>query len=238
MSSLQAAYINALLADASYTERVRTGAVNAGDFKERLTEAQANYLATNFTILSSIESPKVLGNGFDAVVWQGKPDTPYAGQVFVSMRGTQGVEDIADDIALAGSGVPIPQIVDMVNWWLRITKPQGQQAQQIQFQPLSGYTLASPTTGTGEIAAVTSIAAVNGHSLGGYLATAFTRLFGNQADVQSVSTFNSAGGPGTQGFIDIAGVADRRSGDDFIVGSDVSYWLNHAANETNFRSVA
>ncbi len=34
---------------------------------------------------------------------------------------------------------------------------------------------------------------VNGHSLGGYLATAFARLLGSYAHVQQVSTFNSAG---------------------------------------------
>jgi hypothetical protein len=40
---------------------------------------------------------------------------------------------------------------------------------------------------------------VNGHSLGGYLATAFTRLFGSQAHVAHTSTFNSAGfAPGSE----------------------------------------
>ena len=40
---------------------------------------------------------------------------------------------------------------------------------------------------------------VNGHSLGGYLASAFTRLFGSQAHVQHTSTFNSAGfAPGSE----------------------------------------
>ena len=59
--------------------------------------------------------------------------------------------------------------------------------------PLSAYSFAldQPTTGTGKLSDVGVIEAVNGHSLGGYLATAFTRLFG--ANVQSVNTFNSAG---------------------------------------------
>ncbi len=193
MNSIQIAYINALLADAVYVENIGRGEINASRFESRLTATQANYLAANFTVLSSIESSKSLGSGFDAIVWQGKAGTPYAGQVYVSMRGTQGAEDIADDIGLAASGVPITQIVDMVNWWLRIKTPVGEQAQQIQFQTQSGYTLAASVAGTGEISTATSITSVNGHSLGGYLATAFTRLFGNQAGVQSVSTFNSAG---------------------------------------------
>lgn len=57
--------------------------INAGDFEKRLAANQANYLAANFTVLSSIESSKPLGTGFDAVVWQGKAETPYAGQVCV-----------------------------------------------------------------------------------------------------------------------------------------------------------
>ena len=115
MNLIQTAYINALLADASYVERIPVGDVTAGVFSPRLTPTQATYLATNFEILSSIESPKALGMGFDAVVWRGKANGEFAGQVYVSTRGTQGFEDIADDVALAVTGVPLAQIVDMVN---------------------------------------------------------------------------------------------------------------------------
>ena len=193
MNPIQTAYINALLADASYVERVPVGDITAGLFSPRLTTTQANYLAANFEVISSIESPKTQGMGFDAMVWRGRAGTDYAGQVYISTRGTQGLTDISDDIELALSGVPTSQIVNMVNWWQRIKTPAGQQAQQIQYMPQSGYTLTAPIIGTGEVASVTRITGVNGHSLGGYLATAFTRLFGNQAGVQSVNTFNSAG---------------------------------------------
>lgn len=199
MTSINFSYINALLADASYVSTIN-GFPDTSELSKRLTTTQATFLTANFTILNSIESPKPSGTGFDAVVWQGKAGTPYEGQVYVSMRGTQGLEDVADDIGLAASGVPIKQIVDMVNWWLRVKTPVGEQAQQIQFRSESGYILAATVTGTGELSSATSITAVNGHSLGGYLATAFTRLFGNQAGVQSVSTFNSAGFSNAAGF--------------------------------------
>lgn len=199
MTSINFSYINALLADASYVSTIN-GFPDTIELSKRLTTTQATFLTANFTILNSIESPKPSGTGFDAVVWQGKAGTPYEGQVYVSMRGTQGLEDVADDIGLAASGVPIKQIVDMVNWWLRVKTPVGEQAQQIQFRSESGYILAATVTGTGELSSATSITAVNGHSLGGYLATAFTRLFGNQAGVQSVSTFNSAGFSNAAGF--------------------------------------
>jgi len=46
--------------------------------------------------------------------------------------------------------------------------------------PLSAYSFAldKPTTGTGTLSDVSVIESVNGHSLDGYLATAFARLFG------------------------------------------------------------
>jgi hypothetical protein len=78
----------------------------------------------------------LLDPGFDAVVWEGRAGTPYAGQIYVSMRGTQRATDIADDLALAGQGIPRDQIVSMVNSWMRLTTPEGSQARQIKWDPL------------------------------------------------------------------------------------------------------
>ena len=216
MNTIQTAYINALLADASYVEAIRKGELNASAFKGRLTQSQADFLAANFKVKDSVETPSILGSlvdpGFDAVVWEGKENTPYAGQVFVSMRGTQGATDIADDISLAATGVPKDQIVGMVNWWMRMTTPPEQKAIQVKYGPVGTgvmdpmtqqeimvdkFSLVANSTvmGTGTLLGQSSIAGVNGHSLGGYLATAFTRLFGGGLgyNVQSVNTFNSAG---------------------------------------------
>lgn len=212
MNTIQTAYINALLADASYVEGIQPGEVRAADFTKRLTQSQADFLAANFTVLDSVETPRPLGSGFDAFVLEGKAGTPYAGQVYVSMRGTQGGTDIADDLALAGQGIPRDQIVSMVNWCLRLTTPKGSQARQIKWDPLH-VNPANPTqvvpsfvdapgvAGLGNLVGRSSIAGANGHSLGGYLATAFARLFGGALgyNVQSVSTFNSAGFNNLQG---------------------------------------
>ncbi|TAH10948.1 MAG: hypothetical protein EAZ11_10750 [Curvibacter sp.] len=167
-------------------------------FTDRLTQPQAGFLAANFTVLDSVEKPHPLGSGFDATIWQinagselAGPNNENAGKVYVSMRGTQGAEDIADDVALAATGVPISQIVDMCNWWLRISTASGQQAMQIRYQKPGeidletgaltqsyGYKLAARVAGADLVLASSNVAGVNGHSLGGYLATAFTRLFG------------------------------------------------------------
>jgi len=134
MKTLEFAYINALLADASYLavrpDMTATDLTNAT--KGRLTETQATYLAATFTVVTSLETPNTihseLGTGFDAVVWQIKagselagPNNVNAGKIFVSMRGTQGGTDIADDGTLATRGIPYDQIRDMVNWWFRNT---------------------------------------------------------------------------------------------------------------------
>lgn len=135
MKPIETAYINALLADASYV----TPAVNidGDDMKKHLTATQSAFIAANFKVRTSEETPNsinpLLGTGFDAVVWEGKDGTPYAGQVYVSLRGTQDATDIADDGSLATKGIPYDQIRDMVNWWLRSTTPEGSQARQINW---------------------------------------------------------------------------------------------------------
>jgi Ca2+-binding RTX toxin-like protein len=202
MKPIESAYINALLADASYVP-VASG-IDTLPMATRMTATQASFIAANFEVLNSIETPTPLGSGFDAVVWRGKSGTDYAGQTYVSMRGTQGAADIADDISLATTGVPIDQIVAMVNWWLRITTPSDAQARQIAWDPLHAnpanpiqiipsFVDALRVAGSGTLVGQSRIEAVNGHSLGGYLATTFTRLFGNRFGVQAVNTFNSAG---------------------------------------------
>jgi hypothetical protein len=195
MTTINQAYINALLADAAY--RSVNPAMTAQDLSDeltsRMTATQAAFIAANFKVKASVETPNtinpLLGTGFDAVVWEGRENTPYAGQIYVSMRGTQGGTDIADDLALAAQGIPRDQIVSMVNWWLRLTTPEGSQARQVKWDPLHvnpanptqvvpSFVEAPGVAGVGTLFGQSSITGVNGHSLGGYLATAFTRLFG------------------------------------------------------------
>ena len=209
MRYIQSTYINALLADASYV-RLQTGdedtpptgvvsldVTRLGNrLAASLTQPQANRLLSNFEILTQTLSPS---EGFDAVVWRGKSGTDYAGQVYVSLRGTQGAQDILDDVSLASRGVPYEQLRDMANWWMRVTAKAGETVKQIRVDSavtplLNSFTFAAgtPVVATGELyGQVNTITGVNGHSLGGYLATAFTRLFG--AKVSQVNTFNSAG---------------------------------------------
>ncbi|RQO54416.1 hypothetical protein DBR47_22460 [Paucibacter sp. KBW04] len=205
MNSLENTYINALLADAVYVDLAPTSDLRTA-LKGRLTPSLADFVATNFSVLTSVNSPGVMGSGFDATVWKGAANSNYAGKVYVSMRGTTPGIDLLNDIDLTFGGPAGNQLVDMVNWWLRVTTPAGQTVQQIQlasvFNPLAWFAAAPSALGTGEISAADLIngrVEVNGHSLGGYLASAFTRLFGTQAHITHTTTFNSAGfGPGSE----------------------------------------
>jgi hypothetical protein len=217
MNTISETYVNSLLADAAYVN-LHDGNSNADPLlvgtrlttviAARLTRPQAEYITANFEVVTQELSP--IG-GFDATVWRIKPNSALAGpsnenagKVYVSMRGTQSATDLADDVELAVKGVPTDQIVAMVNWWLRETAQAGPNtALQIASETLyldgstppveigARFVAAPRVGGTGLLFGQSSIAGVNGHSLGGYLATAFTRLFG--ANVQSASTFNSAG---------------------------------------------
>ena len=202
-SQIQTAYINALLADAAYVDANSL----ATDLPKRMTPTQAAYIAANFEVASAINTSDIpfVGSGFDAVVWRGKAGTEFAGQVFVSMRGTEvfpGADLMADsDLALTEGA--LSQITDMINWWLRETTPMGQLAQQVKWDPLRqpnsnsveivpGFAWSSSVAGTGNLAGVSNVQ-VDGHSLGGHLATAFARIFGGSVSIDGLSTFNSAG---------------------------------------------
>ena len=169
--------------------------------KEKLTTHKTTALAPfkgdNFTVKAQASG---YASSFEATVWQGNAGTPYAGQVYVSMRGTQEFPDFVADGQLMATGIARDQLADLVNWWLRETTTG--MAKQIHFvkitddKDVSKYVVqeGAEVQGTGNLSNIAgSITAVNGHSLGGYLATAFARLFGNQASPMDINTFNSAG---------------------------------------------
>ena len=159
-----------------------------------MTDTQAAYIGARFSVLVQVSDPT---SSFEATVW--KEET--TGNVYVSIRGTQGFRDVLEDADLATSGLAHAQLVAMVNWWLRATSigmaPQIAVDDGIPDEGSAGvpgnFVAANPVQGTGELADISTIKSVNGHSLGGYLATAFSRIFGGGWPVQWVNTFNSAG---------------------------------------------
>ena len=195
MTTINDTYINALLADAAYADDLHDGlsGENLRDFlAPTMTQPQAAFIAANFSIVSHNESSDFTGSGFDATVWKGSPGTRYAGKFYVSMQGTLGAQDFLSDISLAIIGKPRAQLVEMVNWWLRITTPPDQLARQLTTLINGNIVVGTPVAGTGQLADVTNVE-INGHSLGGFLASAFARIFGGSLNIDRVTTFNSPG---------------------------------------------
>jgi Ca2+-binding RTX toxin-like protein len=219
MTTIQEAYINALLADAAYalTSDVNNGIT--GDhltefLNKRMTPTLANYIGENFTVITHIDSNDLTGSGFDATVWRSND-----GKVYISMTGTEGLQDFLSDVDLAvSSGTARAQLAEMVNWWLKISTPTTSTAAQITLVPIYDNSVppqisyefqsAPPVQGLGLLDGVTNIE-VNGHSLGGHLASAFARLFGASENstgnglvaIDHVTTFNSAGFNGNSDFV-------------------------------------
>ncbi|MEJ6021971.1 putative Ig domain-containing protein [Ramlibacter sp. PS4R-6] len=199
-ATLNDAYINALLADASYVDGLAidmTGALLANQISGRMTPALARYIGSNFTVLDVAAG---LSSSFEAVVWRGNVGTSFAGQTFISFRGTQEGPDFTDaDPDLASSGLAHRQLADMVNWWLRETTPARYPdgdpvfVRQVKLTTDNDFVLGDLVPAAGSLAGLTSAKSVNGHSLGGYLATSFARIFGAKWPIETVNTFNSAG---------------------------------------------
>lgn len=214
MSYIQSAYINALLADASYID-LPIGIISQDQFENtegtlsrRITPQLARFIADNFEVIDNRYASEYHESGFDAIVWKGRQGTPYEGKVFLSTRGTElnGKDILGADIDLALSSSARSQIIDMINWWLRETTPATETVTQLVNAnvnvptpigvpiplPWSWVTTGSPAQGTGRLTGVNSIS-INGHSLGGHLASAFARIFGGSLSIEHISTFNSAG---------------------------------------------
>ncbi len=245
-NQIQNAYINALLADAAYVDIDKF----SDKLADRLTQSQANFLLTNFEVASFVnkDDTPLIGSGFDATVWRGKANTPYAGQVYVSMRGTQpgdGGADIAADLDLAFNAGARSQLIDMVNWWLRATTASGQSARQIKWDALRtpdpnnpltikpGFVDDTAVIGTGELNLVSHVQ-VNGHSLGGHLAAAFSRIFGGSLNIDGIATFNSAGfnGASTEAMFTQLGVLLGKALPRFPTEKQTNYFADNGTTVT------
>jgi pimeloyl-ACP methyl ester carboxylesterase len=146
---------------------------------------------------------------FSATVFERINPQPGQSRYVFAVRGTAGGADLVEDIAnLVANGMAWRQAIDMYNWWQELTTPQGQTYQRavatrtsdalgvlpnvvVEFgQAWRIDRIATTQTQTPVLPAY-SVVDVTGHSLGGHLATAFSRLF--TSNVANVVTINGAG---------------------------------------------
>jgi Ca2+-binding RTX toxin-like protein len=204
MSLDSQALVGALLANAAYGAGLARGLTREGleeTLSDLMTPTLASLVASNFQVVAHIDSSDVplFGSGFEATVWRGLPGTPVAGQLYLAIRGTDTPGDLVADIQLALTGNAGAQVTDMVNWWRRITTPTDQLVPQFSYEPNHDGTtfqwVEHPESGLGLLSATDLSRGIQvvGHSLGGYLASAFTWLLGSYTPVLHTSTFNSPG---------------------------------------------
>ena len=177
---------------------------------------------------------------FDTTVFR-RLDGADKGKIFISFRGTgqQDVRVFPNDIASAlqngSAGAAISQIVQMYNWWQRVSTSAGEDVPQY-FVPTdrNAAVRINDAKSTGELrllldATPGAKVTVTGSSLGGHLAMAFAALF--PESTQSAVAFNS---PGFGGQADLAALFSTLGGrvpDTFsqLITNVVSSQANNAA---------
>ena len=222
MTAINNAYINALLADATYAldGKIRDGSEGSvlSDLlvlNQRLTPTLAKYIGDNFTVVTHYESSAAgfEDDGFDGTVWK---DNANPSKYYFSVRGTTPFDpkDTAEDIVLATTGLARDQTLEMINWWIRNSAPEGGDTYRLRYEipsqqgpgpdsmprfvrddfSSSDANVDPEMLGTGILKDVKNIS-MSGHSLGGHLATVFARLFGgaNGPQIDHTATYNSAG---------------------------------------------
>ena len=169
-----------------------------------MTAAQATRFANRYEI---IDSQQNTFSGFAATLFRERitPETlaaGTAGQYRFAVRGTEFDIDKVADLLLSdvggilSDGLAGAQIVEMYNYYQRLITPANENvAQWVEVSelmpdglPISHFEKTGTTLGLEKLAAGTPLT-VAGHSLGGHLAAAFSRLFPEA----TAYAFNGAG---------------------------------------------
>lgn len=213
MSTIASMFEQAQLAESAYanffdaagnlitTDAQLQTALEASDF----SKAQASAFSDQWQVISHIPDTAA---GFSATIFKNKNTGAYS----LAIRGSTDEFDFSADAALiAVDGVAVRQLVDLYNFWNRSATAAGQTygVAQVAFYDSFGnlppgaiavggspYGIilgdssqlpdAALRLATGAIPAGLGAINVDGHSLGGHLAMAFTRLFPNIASNASV----------------------------------------------------
>jgi hypothetical protein len=199
MTSIQDMFQQAQLAEAAYAHfELFVNPKNAlmdADHEMTFSDAQTTAFVAEWEVADHIPDT---ASGFSATIFRNRRTGAYS----LAIRGSLEVVDFAADAALiTGDGIAIRQVVDLYNFWQRATTTQGQTYRAafvvmrdssgalppgafaigvtpygIVFEDSAGLADASLRLGSWAIPAGLAHIDVSGHSLGGHLAMAFTRL--------------------------------------------------------------
>lgn len=123
MSSNNYLFELAQLAEASYADLTQANVQGALEAREFSTTQAAEFVK-HWKVISHQPDQ---ASGFSATLFQNKDDGRY---VF-AIRGTAGAQDllVADGADIVADGLAMDQIVDLYNFWHKLTAPQGSRYQ-------------------------------------------------------------------------------------------------------------
>jgi Ca2+-binding RTX toxin-like protein len=157
-----------------------------GTGKPNFSTSQADEFRKHYAVVDHLPNT---ATGFSATLFLNIDTGAYT----LAIRGSDEIVDdlLSSDIfGVFGNGVATNQLIDLYNYYQRLITPNNQQATQVymalpNIDPLTGEVLdpggireGNPVSGLGRISSGTLLD-VTGHSLGGHLAAAFSRLFPN-----------------------------------------------------------
>ncbi|MCK6385955.1 MAG: hypothetical protein L6Q52_16690, partial [Rhodocyclaceae bacterium] len=196
MTSLASLFEQAQLAEAAYANLV-PGTTLLSELQNtengmRFSLAQATAFVADWQVVDHIPDT---ASGFSATIFRSTQTGAYT----LAIRGSTNLTDFAADAALiARDGLAVQQVADLYNYWQRANTPAGQSytaarlilsvepfpsafqiaglSYRIEWVNSSQLTDSALRQGTGALSFCPASLNVAGHSLGGHLSMAFTRL--------------------------------------------------------------
>lgn len=174
---LDAAYWNSILSGASYGDKDDGVDLTNSAAAVLNSTALSSAFMNKYTVLDISTTSSPTDTGFAAMVAK----DINTGKVTIAFRGTEpSLSDYSTDALAIASGVAAGQIVDMYNYLLRVFAADGAVVDQYVYDVGAGALRVDDTaTGLGLVTTGTTVD-FTGHSLGGLLALAASRLFENK----------------------------------------------------------
>jgi pimeloyl-ACP methyl ester carboxylesterase len=234
MSNIADYFTQAELSLAAYAE-LTTGRPNIEGLKEAgMTQTQAEHFADEWSVIDQLADTS---SGFSATIFKNNTTGKYTLAIRGSTLDQYGQDFLRDYQLIAHDGVAARQLVDQYNFWQRANTAAGATYTAATLTPTASTTpgafqigtvyytiervpsnqLTDPTLrlGTGALTTCPASIDVVGHSLGGHLAMAFSRLFPTIAtDVLAVNGLGFKSNTTVNNlFAQLGGATSFKSGD-------------------------
>ncbi|MEO8629365.1 MAG: hypothetical protein ABI612_14875 [Betaproteobacteria bacterium] len=201
MNAIEYVFQQAELAEAAYANFIGIDGtvvtVESDEIKaltdEGMSESQATSFVDKWRVVDQSPSPAgIFGSGFSATLFERlNANQESTGEYTLAIAGSDSPIDFAAaDFSLASGGVGYDQLEALINYVLRLQAGSTGSAHQVQFTRLATAPSLTTTSVSGVGPGVNPAElTITGHSLGGFLAQMYQRIFGSA----SVYTYNALG---------------------------------------------